>query len=223
MAEKKIRKKRIILFSILIFEILTMASFCIFCALFILSELNIAYAVISFLFLLTEILTGYVIFAQLTNLYPLNDLDGRAYENLSKKHLTGRKVILNIYEEKDGIWRIDDQFYFDMRGYAFPKIYICSYFIRNIHYPIINKKKLRLSALFRSQHSDRVEELKIVFHFKCRTKECYVVQNGKTKTFPLRGFLIFCRFYLDPFDRYNKQAIKQTSVNEDYYNSLRKR
>ena len=222
MAEKKIRKKRIILFSILILEILTMASFCVFCALFILSELNIAYAVISFLFLLTEILTGYVIFAQLTNLYPLNDLDGRAYEKLSKKHLTGRKVILNIYEEKDGIWRIDDQFYFDMRGYVFPKIYICSYFIRNIHYPIINEKKLRLSALFRSQHCDRMQEFRIVFHLKSRAKERYVVKNGKTKTFPLRGFLIFCRFYLDAFDRHNRQVTKQISVNEDYYNSLKR-
>lgn len=222
MTEIKIRRRRRILLSVLILEILTLAFFYVFCALYVLSQLNIAYAVISFLILLIEILTGYVTFARLTNLYPLNDLDGNTFANLKRKHLTGRKVVLNIYKEKDGIWRIDDEFYFDMRGYVLPKIYICSYFIRNIHYPIINEKKLRLSALFRSQHCDRMQEFRIVFHLKSRAKECYVVKNGKTKTFPLRGFLIFCRFYLDAFDRHNRQGTKKISVNEDYYNSLKR-
>lgn len=206
----------------LILSFLTLVLFCVFVTLYVLAELNIAYWVIAFLIFLIEIIIICIIFAQLTNFYPLNSVDSKTYAKLSHKHLTSKNPELNLYENEDGIWRIDDEFFFDMRGYVFPKIYICSYFIRNIHYPIINNKKLRLSALFKSQNTDKFEEFKIIFRSRNKIKECFIVKNGKTKTFPLRGFLIYCRFYLDAFDRYNKQAASRVEINEDYYNSLKK-
>lgn len=186
----KIKKKRIILTSLLILETLTIILFSVLLVLYILSKVNIGYVIILFLILLVEILMTFITFAQLTNFYPINNVNGKTYDNISKRYLTAKKISLNLYEAEKGIWIIDDKFCFDMRCYVFPKLYICSYFIRNIHYPIINRNKLRLSALFKSQFTDRFEELKIIFHSHNNIKECFVVKNSKTKVFPLKGLII---------------------------------
>lgn len=210
-------------------RILVIVFCCLFCcsifaliAVITLAALTLVHFAFIFLCLFVSLalfLCLYVAISQLTNLYPLNDLPDNNFDKIEEKYLNSQEIVLNIYESDKGIWSIDDDFTFDMRGFFFPKIYICSYFIRNIHYPIINKNKLKLKRLFESLKTDKYTEFKIIFHKKNRSKECAVVKNCKTITFPLRGFLIRSRFYLDVFDRYHKESAEHIRINEKYYNS----
>ena len=109
-----------------------------------------------------------------------------------------------------------------MKGYIFPKKYICSYFIRNIHYPIINKNKFKLAKLFRSLETEDYENFYIYFHSFNKVKKCIIVKNSKTKLIPLNDLIILSRFYLDVLNLHNKEIMSYVPIGEDVYNSLKK-
>lgn len=207
---------------VLLFFNLSVFSCLLFIVTVILSSLSIINIMLVFICLLLTLvlsLTLYIVFSQFTNLYPLNDLPDDYFDKIKTLYLKGKEGVINIYEQEIGIWRIDNQFYFDMRDFIFQKSYICSYFIRNIHYPIINKNKLRLKKLFGSLATEKYTNFNIIFHYKDKTKECVIVQNSKTKTTPLRSLLIRSAFYLDPFGRYHKETTEYIHITEKIYNS----
>lgn len=219
--EKKSKTKRILFLVFLWLFFISAAMFFPILTLVAAGTINAGYFVVSFIVTIALFITAYVFFCQFTNLYPLNDLPDDNFKKINTVYHFGKKTELHIYEKEAGIWQIDKHFTFDMSGFFFPQIYICSYFIRNIHYPVLNKNNYRLGRLFRSMKTEKYSEFKIVFHGIKRVKERFVVRNGKTKTFPLKGFLIFARFYDDPFNRYNRETFKHVKMDEKLYN-LRK-
>ena len=222
MVDKIIRKKRIIIGILSIFMFITLFEFVVLLTIYILSIVNIGYVFIPLFFLLLEVIAQFVLFSQLTNIFPINPLSDDAYKEIKSQCLKDKTATLHISQGENGKWYIDNNLYFDMKGYFFPKIYICSFFIRNIHYPIINKNKFKLGKLFKSLKTNEYDNLFIEFHYKNRTKVCTVVRKGKTKLFPLRGLIILSRFYLDVLKLYNKGIMCYVPVNEKYYNSLKK-
>lgn len=217
--EKKCKIKRVLSLIFLWLSCISAAAFFPILILVAAEVINAAWFAVSFIVTIALFITAYVFFCQLTNLYPLNDLPDDNFKKIKTAYHFGEKTELHIYEKETGIWQIDRHFTFDMRGFFFPEIYICSYFIRNIHYPILNNHNYRLGRLFRSMKTENYKEFKIVFHGIKRQKEHFVVRNGKTKTFPLRGFLIFARFYDDPFNRYSRETFKRVKMDEQGYNS----
>ena len=86
---------------------------------------------------------------------------------------------------------------FDMRKYLFPKSYICSYFIRNIHYIVINKNKYPLPKLFKSLKLDsfnKYQTFDMYFQYKNKAKIIRIVENCKTKVSFVMGRIIESRY-----------------------------
>lgn len=208
----------------------------VLCALFILSipayaafvvcvlgfDLNPSLIVIALMLPLALFVALAVNFAKYTNLYPLNILPSDLYKRIKAQYLKGKSVQLHIRRREGGIWSIDDKIYFDIRGYAFPKIYICSYFVRNVNYSTVNDKTYAFSSVGKSLPTDEFENFQIVFEYGGATKTMSVVKNGVTKAFPLQGFLISCRFYADWLNRYEKSSSRRRHVGENDYENLRR-
>lgn len=134
--------------------------------------------------------------------------------------MQGKKVVLNVYEKEKGIWFIDNNLYFDLRGYIFPKIYICSFFVRNIHYPIINQNKYKLVKILISLKTEEYLQFNIKFYRRSKIKICSIVKNYRTKLFPLRGLIILSKFYLAVLNIYHKNVYQYIPINEEIYNSF---
>lgn len=216
----RIKRRRTAFFCLIASTTMTLAAFVVLAAL---SLINFGYAAIAFIVAVLQFVALSFTLSSLTNLYPLNKVDGGTFVGIRSKYLVGRTIALDIYCDEHGIWRLDDKFYFDLKGYIFPKIYICSYFIRNLHYPVINGNNMRLSKLFKSQKTKNIDSLKITFHCGGRAKQCFVVRGGRTKTFPLRGELIRSAFMYDVFGRYDMQLVRHTRIDEDIYNHIKSR
>ena len=89
--------------------------------------------------------------------YPLNDLNEYKID-LKKDDFTKYDELRDIYyivlENDKGFYKTIDcekKLIFDMTRFFMPKTYLRSYFIRNIHFKIINKDHLPLSYLSKSQ------------------------------------------------------------------------
>lgn len=123
--------------------------------------------------------------------FPLNDLS-EYLVNLNKDNFS-------VYNENDqcyyiyvnvnnGIYKTtgsEKELTFDMRGCIVPKTYIRAYFVRNINLYKINKKKLSLNYVLWGLKVDekfKYKNLKIVFNLINKTKEYWLVKNGKTKS-----------------------------------------
>ena len=81
MLNKKVFHKRIALICTLILMCLTVVLFLALLSLYYLSILGIGYLFIPLLLILLEILTLFIVFSQLTNLFPLNTLSDDTYKN----------------------------------------------------------------------------------------------------------------------------------------------
>ena len=222
MLNKKVFHKRTALIGISILTCMSVLLFFALLSLYYLSILGIGYLFIPLLLILLAILTLFIVFSQLTNLFPLNTLSDDTYKNIKSQYLKDKNVVLHIFEREVGKWYVDENFYFNMKGYIFPKKYICSYFIRNIHYPIINKNKFKLAKLFRSLETEDYENFYIYFHSFNKVKKCIIVKNSKTKLIPLNDLIILSRFYLDVLNLHNKEIMSYVPIGEDVYNSLKK-
>lgn len=220
MIEHKIRKKKTILLCILFSELITIVIFFTLLSLFIRARLNFGFIAIPFLSFLIELLSIYIIISQLTNLFPLNTIDNDWYKKIKRQYLQGKKVVLNVYEKEKGIWFIDNNLYFDLRGYIFPKIYICSFFVRNIHYSIINQNKYKLVKILISLKTEEYLQFNIKFYRRSKIKICSIVKNYRTKLFPLRGLIILSKFYLAVLNIYHKNVYQYIPINEEIYNSF---
>ena len=140
------------------------------------------------------------------------------------------QFVKRLYEKEKGIWFIDNNLYFDLRGYIFPKIYICSFFVRNIHYPIINQNKYKLVKILISLKTEEYLQFNIKFYrrskikicsiVRSKIKICSIVKNYRTKLFPLRDLIILSKFYLAVLNIYHKNVYQYIPINEEIYNSF---
>lgn len=107
------------------------------------------------------------------------------------------------------------------RGYFFPKTYISTYFIRNIHYYVINKNKYKLNKLFNSLKLNpltKFQNIELLFKYKNRTKIIKIVKNNRTKTTILMSLLLQSKYYLDTIFRKDETRLfKYEFINEVKY------
>ncbi len=122
--------------------------------------------------------------------YPLNDLKEYQFDI---KHDN-----FAVYDEKSNCYYIkifksnyiyktiecEKQLTFNMKNCLFSKNFIRAYFIRNIHFIIIKKKKLpirKISESLKVSDDFKYKNLKIIFLDDKKEKEYWLVKDGKTK------------------------------------------
>ena len=222
---KKIKIKFIILLSINIIVIV--------CLLYIiLKGLNpvLIFFIIA-IFILMFILY-YGLFCKYTSLFPLNNTNEFQY-NPKKSALGFRSdgnYTIEIMEKRKGIWITKDKnekIKFDMSGCIFPKVYICTYFIRNIHYDVINKNKYPLKKLFKSLDLSPVSKFNNVilrFEQNNNIKDIVIVKNNKSKVSFLMKQIIQSRYGIlgGRGKAYNSRVYDYEKINEKIYNNEKK-
>ena len=175
------------------------------------------------LILLAIVISG-ATFCFITNRYPRNDTNEYFCDFKTAKFIgdeTGSyRFVLENGEEK-GVWIMRNgeiSMRFDMRGYMFPKAYICTFFIRNIHYITLNALHLRFFRLFfpiKLDYKNIYKDVKLIF--RCGRKEtvCRVVKNGKSKISFLR-YAILSSPYQSLYDSLIFKRV-DGKMNDEYY------
>ena len=120
--------------------------------------------------------------------YPLNNLNEYKFNIFQDKIADVVNGIYTISIEKKGnvyfVKSGDKSLKFNMKGCICPINYIRAYFIRNIHFPIYNKKKcsvLRLASSFKVSHKFKYQNLKIRFFINNKVKTYWLIKKSKTK------------------------------------------
>lgn len=170
--------------------------------------INTTYNTIGFILLIfpvMNIIITYISFSRLTNMFPRNAPAEFSFNPRSSQLGYQRKgdYVIEIKEIEKGVWRTADEretLKFDMRGYIFPKLYICTFFIRNFHYAVINKNKYPLIKLFRSMNLSpytKYRNVEVWFFYKGKIYKRKIVDDNKTKTTWLMRLILRSRYYKD--------------------------
>lgn len=146
---------------------------------------------------------AYVLFSKLTNKYPRNNSVEFCFDPRSSQlgYQGNGNYVIEMKEIEKDIWVAEDaneNMKFDMRGYIFPKLYICTYFIRNLHYPVMNKNKYPLIKLFKSMDlSPYTKYRNVEIHFTYRGKiyRRKIVDNNKTRITWLMRLILRSKYY----------------------------
>ena len=172
------------------------------------------------IFPITNTIIAYISFSRFTNKYPMNNPVEFCY-NPKSSQLGDRgkgNYVIEIKEIEKGIWiTADDQenLRFDMRGYIFPKLYICTYFIRNIHYVVINRNKYPLIKLFKSmdlQPFAKYQNVEICFSYGKKIYKRKIVGDNKTRTTWLMRLILRSKYYKDFMTRMGIGDIRKTYI-----------
>ena len=137
---------------------------------------------------IAEVMSFYTI----THKYTKNSLKGDSYDfkriKLAHSENDENKFIINVtVGEIRGTWTIssgDVYLEFDLSGYMFPKWYICTYFIRNIHFITLNSRHLKFSKLFKSLdlgENNKYKEVSLIFCYGKKQKKFDIVKEGKSR------------------------------------------
>ncbi|MBO4623189.1 MAG: hypothetical protein J5691_04800 [Bacilli bacterium] len=116
---------------------------------------------------------------------------------------------------------------FNMKGCFFPISFLRAFFVRNIHFEIINRMKMpirRISSSLRVHRNFKYQNLKIVIMSKKKKKEYWIVKNGRTVV-----NIIIADIIGNPFQeliftntihhKYNEYI----RVSENYYSKFKKK
>lgn len=170
--------------------------------------INTTYNTIGFILLIFPIINTiimYISFSRLTNKYPKNNSAEFSFNPQLSQLGYQRKgnYVIEMKEIEKGIWRtVEDRetLKFDMRGYIFPKQYICTYFIRNFHYAAINKNKYPLIKLFKSMNLSpytKYQNVEICFSYRGKIYKRKIVDDNKTRTTWLMRLILRSKYYKD--------------------------
>ena len=194
--------------------------------------INTTYNTIGFILLIFPIINAiivYISFSIFTNKYPRNNSTEFSFNpQLSQLGYQGNgKYVIEMKEIEKGIWiTADDQenLKFDMRGYVFPKLYICTYFIRNFHYAVINKNKYPLIKLFKSMDLSpytKYQNVEICFSFRGKIYNRKIVDDNKTKTTWLMRLMLRSKYYKAFVFGLSVGEMKKsyTKISEERYNN----
>ena len=187
-------------------------------------QIHLSIPIFTFILFCVSFLMAFWTFARYTNCYFRTPLSCCFREVFSKKEelSDGNYQIILVHKGK-GIWMLGDKIAFDLRGYLFPKMYLCSYFVRNFHYPIMNKKKLPLKCLFEPLKIEKICSFNIVFVDGKKKKTAAIIKKGKTVVPFFRGLTIQSRFYAETLlcteTVFGKHVFrKYIYMDEDIYN-----
>lgn len=152
-----------------------------------------------------NIIVAYVVFSKYTNKYPKNASVEFSFDPQTSQlgNQGNGNYVIEFIEVEDGIWETpgeENKIKFDMRGYVCPKLYICTYFIRNLHYAVINKNKYPLIKLFKSLNLHPYSkfqnfDLRFLHSGKIYTKN--IVKKNKTNTTWLMRLILRSKYYID--------------------------
>lgn len=181
------------------------------------------------IFPLINTIIAYISFSRFTNKYPRNISTEYSFNPQSSQlgHKGNGNYVIEMKEIEKGIWiTADDQekLKFDMRGYIFPKRYICTYFIRNLHYAVINKNKYPLIKLFKSMKLSpysKYQNVEICFSYRGQIYKRKIVEDNKTKTSWLMRLILRSKFYKDFVFGLSVGEIRKsyTNMSEERYNN----
>lgn len=151
------------------------------------------------IFILLDIAMWCIIFSVMTVRYPKNDIN-EYFCDFNKADFIGcadgNYIFKVIRNGNSGVWTMHNgqiELRFDMDGYLFPKAYICTYFIRNIHYITLNALHLPFDKLFASLklHSkNRYKNVELIFIYGKKEKHFKIVLDGKSRVSFLQHFIL---------------------------------
>lgn len=190
-----------------------------------------AFIIILIVTVLINFILFYDFFCDFTMLYPLNNRS-EYFFNPEKNELglvQEKYYKLTFVEKEKGVWELENnskKMKFNMKGYLFQKKYICSYFIRNINFVIINKNKYPLPKLFKSlelKSFNKYHNFELNFKYKNKSKVIKIVENSKTKVGFLIGLIIESRYSVLGLGgkSYNNRLYEYEKINEDIYDKAR--
>ena len=197
--------------------------------------MDTAHNVIGLMFLVFSIINtiiAYISFSRFTNKYPKNNPNEFCFNPKSSQlgHKGNGNYVIDMKEIEEGVWiAADDQgnLKFDMRGYIFPKLYICTYFIRNLHYSVMNKNKYPLIKLFKSMKLNpytKYQNVEICFSYSGKIYRRKIVVGNKTKTTLLMRLIMRSKYYIDFMFGLSYGELRKTHMEiseEKYINSER--
>lgn len=153
----------------------------------ILLNLNFYLFLINIFLFVVIFLIGYFLLVEIIESYPLNDYCEYEWNPLNSTIVSQdqKRFVIDFYVN-ESLWETKhekENIRFDMKGFVFPKTYICAYFIRNLNYIIMNKKHMFFKKLPLSNcllPFDKYENLFLRFHIKNKVILKKVVKNYKT-------------------------------------------
>ena len=185
------------------------------------------------IFPIINTIIAYISFSRFTNKYPRNNSIEFCFNPKSSQlgHQWNGNYVIEMKEIEKGIWvAADDQetLKFDMRGYIFPKLYICTYFIRNLHYSVINRNKYSLVKLFKSMKLSpytKYQNVVICFSYRGKIYKRKIVDGNKTKTTWLMRLILRSKYYKDFMFGLSYGELRKThiKISEEKYNNGEKR
>ena len=155
------------------------------------------------IFPIINIIMAYISFSKLTNKYPMNNYNEFCFNPHSSQlgYQGNGNYVIKMKEIDKGIWIAEDaqeNLKFDMRGYIFPKLYICTYFIRNLHYSVMNKNKYPLIKLFKSMDLSpytKYQNVEMRFSYRDKTYSRKIVYGNKTRVTWLMRLILRSKYY----------------------------
>lgn len=194
------------------------------CIFWFINDLPVGIKAMGICLILVAIVISGAIFYFITNRYPRNDTKEYFCNFKTAKFISDEmgcyRFVLEKAEEK-GVWimRNGEVFLrFDMRGYMFPKAYICTFFIRNIHYITLNALHLRFFRLFfpiKLDDKNKYKDVKLIFRYGKKETTCCIVKNGKSKISFLR-YAILSSPYQSLYDGLIFKRVNG-EMNDEYY------
>jgi hypothetical protein len=193
---------------------------------------NAVWGIISIVPHCINIVLFYISFSKITNKYPLNDCLEYVFEPKSSQlgHIEEGKYVIKIYETKNGLWETKDdneKMLFNMNGYPFPEQYIATYFIRNIHFYVINRNKYPIIKLFSSLNLKplkKYQEVELLFTNKNdKTHSFIIVMGNRTRLTVIMKWIIRSKYYSEFISKYGvaKMRKRYVYINEELYKNGR--
>ena len=137
----------------------------------------------TFFYFLLALLLGGILFYQITNKFPRNDLSEyylpKDFKKLLVKNGEGRTI---QFVKKNGVWICENNKYavkLDLSGYLFQKSYLVSFVVRNLRFPVISRKLPYEKYLFRNKFLlDKRENITLIIIDGDKKSELPIVRNG---------------------------------------------
>lgn len=168
------------------------------CTFWFINDMPVGIKAIGICLILLSIAIIGVLFCVITGRYPRNNKQEFLCD-FKKAHFECHETGCYIFELEmadKNVWimHCGEVFMrFDMRGYMFPKAYICTFFILNIHYITLNALHLKFFRLFYSLKLDeknKYKNVKLIFKYNGKRKTYQIVKNGKSKVTILRHMIL---------------------------------
>ena len=166
-------------------------------------DFNVGYIFLVIILMLADFVVMSVNFDRTTQVYTIK-IVCKNYRDFAKTEFVrdkfGRYIFTIKREACGNTWHAqngNERFVFDMTGYLFPKAYICTYFIRNIHYITLNGYCLPMRELVHSidLKDNKFQNVMLVFEYNGKQAKKVIVQNGRSKVSLWQHVILMTPFF----------------------------